>query len=472
MLTLADVVEALQGIRPHGTTPGITEAVVDSRHTIPGSLFVATVGERTDGHLYVADAFKNGAHLALVEKEIDPSIPVVDLTKPLDPQFVFPALPFALRVGNTIEALQTIAAFWRRRFNVRVIGITGSVGKSTTKELIAEVLSQRYRTLKNQGNLNNEIGLPLTLLRLGPGYQHVVLEMGFYEPGDISLLCRIAQPQVGVLTNIGTVHASRAKSQEAIARGKSELVQALPTAPAGVAILNKDDPLVVPMAQLTSARVFFYGLDPTADLWADNIESQGLNGIRFRVHYGDESFNLQAPMIGRHSIHTILRAISVALIEGIPWGEIITGLLYASSQLRLVVVQTRHGALLLDDTYNASPESMLAALNLLHELPGRKIAVLGGMNELGPYERSGHQKVGMRAAEVADLVITYRENGRMINAAVISTGFPVERIVHLDSEPELIKTLDTTLHKGDVVLLKGAHSLRMDNIVQALEVEE
>ncbi len=472
MLTLADVVEALQGYRPQGVTPGITEAVVDSRHAIPGSMFVATAGERTDGHLYVADAFKNGAHLALIEKEIDPTIAVVDLTKPLDPQYPFPQPPFALRVENTVHALQTIAAFWRCRFNVQVIGITGSVGKSTTKELIAEVLSQRFRTLKNQGNLNNEIGLPLTLLRLGPGYQCVVLEMGFYEPGDIDLLCRIAQPQVGVITNIGTVHASRAKSQEAIARGKSELVQALPAAPAGTAILNKDDPLVVSMAKLTSAKVFFYGLDRTADLWADQIESQGLNGIRFRIHYGDESFNLQAPMIGRHSIHTILRAISVALIEGLPWGEIITGLHHASSQLRLVVVQTRHGALLLDDTYNASPESMLAALNLLQELPGRKIAVLGGMNELGPYELSGHQKVGFRANEVADQVITYRENGLMIHDAVLNAGFPADHITHVGSETELINTLDAMLQKGDVVLVKGAHSLRMDNVVQALEMED
>lgn len=472
MLTLADIIEALQGTRPAGDTPGITEAVVDSRHAIPGSLFVATLGERTDGHLYVADAFKNGAHLALVHKDIDPSIAVVDLTTPLAEDYNFPALPFALRVVDTEKALQAIAAFWRLRFNVRVIGITGSVGKSTTKELTAEILGKRFRTLKNQGNFNNEIGLPLTLLRLGPGYECVVLEMGFYKPGDIDLLCQIAQPQVGVLTNIGTVHASRAKSQEAIALGKSELVQALPASPIGTAILNKDDPLVVPMQSLTKASIFFYGLDPSADLWADQIESQGLEGIRFRIHFMDESFTLQAPLIGHHSIHTILRAISVALVEGLTWGEIITGLHHSSSQLRLVVVQTRHGALLLDDTYNAAPESMLAALNLLNELPGRKVAVLGGMNELGPYELSGHQKVGMRAAEVADELITYRENARMIHDAARSAGFPTEHLSHLEVQEEMVAFLDHMLRAGDVVLVKGAHSLRMDDIVQALEVEE
>lgn len=472
MLTLADIIETLQGIRPSGTNLGISEAVVDSRHVIPGALFVAIKGERTDGHAYVTEAFKNGAHLALIEKAIDPSVPVVDLTTPLDANYSFPNPPFALKVGNTVDALQKIAAFWRNRFNVRVIGITGSVGKSTTKELTAELLSKRFRTLKNQGNLNNEIGLPLTLLRLGPGYECVVLEMGFYEPGDIDLLCSIAHPQIGVLTNIGTVHASRAKSQEAIARGKSELVQALPAAPIGTAILNKDDPLVVPMQALTKARVFFYGLDPSADLWADRIESRGLDGIRFCIHYKHESFNLQVPLIGRHSIHTILRAVSVAIVEGLTWGEIITGLQFASSQLRLVVVQTRQGALLLDDTYNASPESMLAALNLLDELPGRKIALLGGMNELGPYELSGHQKVGMRAAEVVDHLITYRENGRMIHDAAISGGFPDKQSAHLQTEDEVIEKLNRMLKTGDVVLVKGAHSLRMDNIVQALEVQE
>jgi UDP-N-acetylmuramoyl-tripeptide--D-alanyl-D-alanine ligase len=472
MLTLADMIEALQGTRPSGDTPSVTEAVVDSRHAIPGSLFIATKGDRTDGHLYVADAFKNGAHLALVHKDIDPAIAVVNLTTPLPDNYTFPALPFALRVENTEKALQVIAAFWRRRFDVRVIGITGSVGKSTTKELTAEILGKRFRTLKNQGNFNNEIGLPLTLLRLGPGYQCVVLEMGFYEPGDIDLLCRIAQPQVGVLTNIGTVHASRANSQEAIARGKSELVQALPASPIGTAILNKDDPLVVSMQSQTKASVFFYGLDPSADLWADQIESQGLEGIRFRIHFMGESFTLQAPLIGRHSIHTILRAVSVALVEGLTWGEIITGLHQSSNQLRLVVVQTRHGALLLDDTYNAAPESMLASLNLLNELPGRKIAVLGGMNELGPYEQSGHQKVGLRAAEVADELITYRENARMIYEAAHSAGFPDDHLYHFETQEEIVTYLDNLLRTGDAVLVKGAHSLRMDDIVQALEVEE
>ena len=178
------------------------------------------------------------------------------------------------------------------------MAITGSVGKSTTKELIADVLNERYTTLKSRGNLNNEIGLPLSLLRLGSGYQRAVLEMGFYVPGEITFLCDLAEPQVGVITNIGTVHAERAGSQEEIARGKSELIQALPASPVGTAILNYDDPFVRPMADITRARVLFYGLNSQADLWADEIEGLGLQGIRFRLHHKNEALNLRVPLIG------------------------------------------------------------------------------------------------------------------------------------------------------------------------------
>ncbi len=472
MLTLATLIESELGVKTDRTTPGITEAVVDSRAAIPGSLFIAYVGGKVDGHAYVADAFDHGASMALVEKAIDLGIRVLDLTKPFTSTTIIPEIPFAIRVKNSQKSLENLAAFWRRKFDLRVIGITGSVGKSTTKELVSELLSTKFRTLKNQGNLNNEIGLPLTLLRLGPGYQKAVLEMGFYVPGEISQLCNIALPQVGILTNIGTVHAERAGSQEVIARGKSELVQALPPAPEGTAILNMDDSWIVPMAELTKATVFFYGLNPNADIWADEIVSQGLSGIRFHLHYQGETFATQAPLIGHHSIHTILRAVAAGLVEGIPITELIYGLQHASGQLRLVTTHTKEGALLLDDTYNASPESTLAALNLLSELPGRKIAVLGGMFELGEYEKAGHEKVGLRAAEIVDQLITLGEQGKMIASAAREAGLSHNAISALDEIDETVALLRTLLHEGDVVLIKGSHGLRMDQIVHALEVEE
>lgn len=472
MILLADLIEALSGVRPPNAPLMISEAVVDSRQTIPGGLFVALPGERADGHDYVVEAFRKGASVALVQKDLSIPYPTLSLSAgQFSVQSTLPRPPFCIRVENTLIALQKIAQFWRSKLDLRVIGITGSVGKSTTKELVAGVLTQRYRTLKNIGNLNNEIGLPLTILRLGPGHQRAVLEMGFYVPGEIALLCEIARPHVGVVTNIGAVHAERAGSIEAIARGKSELVQALPPAPAGTAILNYDDDLVRPMASQTHANVFFYGLDPKADLWADQIESLGLEGIRFRLHYRKESIQLRAPLIGQHSVHTALRAAAVGLVEGLKWQEIVSGLQKGHTQLRLVTVRAQNGALLLDDTYNASPQSTLAALNLLGELEGRKIAVLGDMLELGQYEEKGHHMVGVRAAEVCAELIAIGERSQMIVDGAKSAGMRASRITWVSDVPEAIELLKKKLKPSDVVLLKGSHGLHMERITAALEAD-
>lgn len=475
MLTLPDVIEALTGIRLELPNTVINEAAIDSRQIIPGAMFIAIPGERTDGHNYIGEAFKNGASLALIQRDLPPQFATFDLRNPSSlvettlPSDILRGVPFCLRVENTLEALQKIAAFYRRKLNLRVIGVTGSVGKSTTKELIAEVLSQRYRTLKNAGNLNNEIGLPLTLLRLGMGHERAVLEMGFYVPGEITFLCDLALPEVGVITNVGTVHAERAGSQEVIARGKAELVQALPPSPKGVAILNYDDPWVRPMAEQTQAQVFYYGLDPAADLWADEVESMGLEGIRFRLHYHHEVLHLRVPLIGRHSVHTALRAAAVGLVEGLTWSEIIAGLRRGHAQLRLVAVRTQNGALILDDSYNASPESTLAALNLLNELEGYKIAVLGDMLELGQYEHQGHEKVGVRAAEVAQRLIAIGERAKIIVEAAQQSGLSPALISWVPDVPQAIEILRAELKEGDVVLIKGSHGLHMDRIVSALE---
>jgi len=468
MLTLADALEALTTSRMENASSVITEAAIDSRQVIPGSLFVAIPGERADGHDFIEDAFNRGASFALTEQDLPAAFRTLDLRNGLS---IAPTLdlnpPLCLRVPNTIAALQQIARFWRRKLDLRVIGITGSVGKSTTKEMIAEVLSTRYHTLKSPGNLNNEIGLPLTILKLGSGYQRVVLEMGFYVPGEIQFLCDIAQPQVGVVTNIGTVHAERAGSQEAIARGKSELVQALPGD--GVAVLNFDDPWVRKMEEKAKARVFFYGLSPEAHLWADNIVGLGLDGIRFRLHYQNETLHARIPMIGRHSVHTALRAAAVGLIDGLTWQEIFEGLQQGHTQLRLVAVRSEAGALILDDTYNASPESMLAGLNLLDEMDGRKIAVLGDMLELGPYERQGHEMVGLRAAQVAHVLLTLGTRGHMIAEAARRAGMLPGRILEFEEFEPIVEWLNKNLTGRDAVLIKGSHSLRMERITTALE---
>ena len=476
MLTLGHAVEALKGKHPDHASRVITNAVVDSRQAIPGSLFVALAGERADGHDFIGDAFHRGARYALIHQDIDDEHTILDLRQDVEIAeltqaiaSIDPQVPICLRVDDSLKALQTIARFWRRAVDLRVIGITGSVGKSTTKEVVAGVLSQRYRTIKNPGNLNNEIGLPLTILAIGEAHQRAVLEMGFYVPGEIEFLCDIALPQVGVITIVGTVHAERAGSIAAIARGKTELVEALPPAPEGVAILNNDDPLVREMAGKTDARVLFYGLTPEADIWADQIEGLGLEGISFRLHYQNESLHMRVPLIGRHSVHTVLRAAAVGLIEGLTWQEIVDGLHSDRIQLRLVAVRSNCGALLLDDTYNASPESTLAALNLLDELDGNKIAVLGDMLELGPYEARGHEMVGRRAAEVVDELVTVGKLGVLIARAASSAGLAADRIFELENSEDAVRFLEDRLCEEDVALIKGSHGMHMDVIVSALE---
>ncbi len=470
MITVQDIIFALTGAPAEGSGDLITEAVIDSRKAIPGSLFVALTGEKSDGHRYVEVAFKNGAQIALVQKDVSSELRVLDLRSVSAGSTIsIPQAPFCLRVEDSLAALQAIARYWRQKLSLRVIGITGSVGKSSTKELVSEVLSRKYHTYKNPGNYNNEIGLPLTILNLGSGYERLVAEMGFYYPGEITFLCDIARPQVGLLTNIGTVHAERAGSQEAIAKGKSELVQALPAAPDGVAILNYDDLFVRPMADQTRARVLFYGLDPKADLWADEIRGCGLKGIQFRMHYQARSVRMEVPILGRHSVQTILRAAAVGFTEGLDWQEITEGLTKSNTQLRLVAVQTNTGALILDDTYNATPESTIAALDLLEELHGQKIAVLGDMLELGQYEQRGHELVGRRAAQVVQHLIAVGPRGRTIADTARAVGLPPTAITCVNNAQEAADVLKYNLQSGDVVLIKGSHGLRMDRIAAILE---
>ncbi len=468
-LTLADIIEALSSVRPAAAEQvALSGAVHDSREAVAGSLFVALRGEHVDGHDYVQAAFASGAVAALVERPLD-GVATLDLRGGQRPAADFaPGLPLYILVDDCLLALQQTARVWRRKLSsLRVVGITGSVGKTTTKELTADVLGQRFRTFKSAGNFNNEIGLPLSVLNITPDTERAVLEMGFYVVGEIALLADIAVPEIGVVTNIGTVHASRAGSQEAIYQGKAELVQGL--ASDGVAILNYDDPFVKRMGQETKARVFFYGLDPAADLWADEVEGLGLDGVRFRLHYKDDTLHVRIPLIGRHSVHTALRAAAVGVIEGMDWGAILSGLRMGNAQLRLMAVPGRNGSLLLDDTYNASPESTVAALNLLSELEGRKVAVLGDMLELGQYEEQGHRVVGNLAARVADLLVTVGPRAHMIAETARAAGLQAASVSEFEDTETALAYLKEALNAGDVVLVKGSRGVHMDRIVPDLE---
>jgi UDP-N-acetylmuramoyl-tripeptide--D-alanyl-D-alanine ligase len=471
-ITLKDIWGGLGGTTetPPSYKTKIKDVVIDSRKATSGSLFVALKGENTDGHNFIANAIENGAVAVLCREgwKADLQYPTVDAVPGKEPPELNGVICF--RVKDTLFSLQEIAAHWRSKFDVTVVGVTGSVGKSSTKELAASVASQRFGTLKSEGNYNNEIGLPLTLLRLQPEHEVAVLEMGMYAIGEIKRLAEIARPTIGVVTNVGPVHLERLKTIERIAQAKSELVEALPED--GVAILNADDPLTREMAQKTKARVFFYGLTPSSDLWADGIESLGIEGTRFWLHYGDEKLHVHIPLLGRHSVHTALRAASVGLALGLDWEEIIRGLQDQRARLRLLAVPGINGSTILDDTYNSSPDSALAALNLLAELDGRKIAVLGDMLELGSYEETGHRLVGRRAAEVTDHLITVGPRASMIGEEARSQGMPAENIHIVSTNREAVDILKEILTEGDNVLVKGSRGMRMEEIVSQIALEE
>jgi len=473
VLSLRDILDELAPTLDVEGAEGVSicRVDIDSRRVKRDSLFVALVGEHTDGHAYVADAFAAGASVALVACPV-PGVSFVDTVRGVTSGLV--AAPVALIVPDPLQALQALARARRNaRPDVIVVAVTGSVGKTTSKEVIAAVVRQRFCTLKSRGNYNNEIGLPLTLLHLTPEHERVVLEMGMYDLGEIAHLAHIALPHIGVVTNVGPVHLERLGTIERIAQAKAELPQALPSAQdGGVAVLNIDDERVQAMAAQTKARVFTYGLTPEADLWADRIESEGLKGIYFRFHFRLEAIYARMPLLGRHSVHTALSAASVGLVEELSWDEILSGLQDQSAQLRLVAVPGPAGSTLLDDTYNSSPASCFAAFNLLQEIEGRKIAVLGDMYELGQYEKEAHKLVGRRACEVVDLLVTVGPLGRLIGQEALEAGMAAEAVYMVDTNSQaidLLRTLIAPASPGDKVLVKGSRGMEMEAIVAALQ---
>jgi UDP-N-acetylmuramoyl-tripeptide--D-alanyl-D-alanine ligase len=474
MLTLADLWESLTAWRPSWPEGGQTvNVVVDSRHCVPGSVFVALAGERKDGHEFIGDALARGAVAIIAEARargqgLGGNLTLIDVAG-LQPNPGPATGPVIFITQSSLIALQRLAGYWRRKFaGLLTIGVTGSIGKSSTKELIYTVVKRRFNTLRSEGNLNNEIGVPLTLLKLNDKHSRAVLEMGMYALGEIQTLCEIAQPQIGVVTNVAPVHLSRLGSIENIALAKSELIRALPAD--GHAILNGDDSRVKSMSELSRAQVTLFGLDASNDIWADEIEGYGLEGIEFTIHFSGATIRVRVPLLGQHSVHNALAATAVGLVQDLSWEEIVSGLQDVSAQLRLLAVPGRHGTTILDDTYNASPHSMLAAFNLLEDLSGRKIVVLGDMLELGEYEEDGHRLVGLRAAEIADVVVAVGPLGRLIGEAAGDAGH--KRTFFAHDNAAAARILDGLLEPGDFVLIKGSRGARMEEIVSALAEQE
>jgi UDP-N-acetylmuramoyl-tripeptide--D-alanyl-D-alanine ligase len=425
-------------------------AIVDSRRAGRGDLFVALKGEHADGHDFLADAAGRGATGAIVERPVEHALP----------QYV---------VKDALAALHALARQRRAaRPKLKVIGITGSVGKTTTKELTAAVLATRYPLLKNEGNLNSEIGLPLVLLELTQKHRRAVLEMGMWAPGEITFLCELARPEAGVVTNVGPSHMERLGTIDAIADAKAELVESLP--PEGVAVLNADDARVAAMRQRTGANVITYGLSAEADVRAEDVDSHGLAGVRFVLTRGSERAPVYSRLPGRAMVHNALAAAAVAITDGLELHDIAAALTEAQVPARLVAHKGARGSLIIDDTYNASPASMRAALDLLGEVPGRRFAVLGDMRELGDAETEGHREVGAYAAGIADVIFAVGELGRLIGESAIASGHRRVRVV--DDKTEVAPAILPELQPGDVVLLKASRALALETVLAELQEGE
>jgi UDP-N-acetylmuramoyl-tripeptide--D-alanyl-D-alanine ligase len=456
-IRLDDLLAATGGrlARPTSVT-SITGASVDSRRITPGSCYVALRGERVDGHDFVTDALRAGASAALVERAVE----------------VPPELDAALVVvADPLTALQELAAWWRLRHDVRVIGITGSTGKTIAKEIVADVLSRTHRTLRNEGNLNSETGLPMTLLRLAPEHELAVLEMSMYTVGEIARLAEIARPEVGVVLAVHPAHLERAGSIERIAQAKAELPIALPGD--GLAVLNADDPRVAAMGELTSATVRTFGLGATADVRAEEVVSHGLAGTEFTLRAPWGSLRVASATPGRHLVPHALAAAAVAERFAVPLSEVAVALAAGShAPHRMNVVEAASGARLVDDTYNASPVSVAAALEFLAETPvaagRRRLAVLGDMLELGPDEERLHREIGARAAQSTDGLVAVGERGGWMAEGARSAGGTRIAIAADADEAAVVLDRDFAPGVGDLVLLKASRGIGLDRTVDLL----
>jgi len=467
-VTVEQAAEVL-GVTPVGTGDTeipITSLVANSRKVSPGALFVALRGERADGHDFITGARANGAVAALVSRPVDPGLSLV--------------------VPDPLEGLAAIARDQVDRGHdrgMRVLAVTGSQGKTSTKDLLAQILEPHGATISPLGNLNNELGLPLTVARISPDTRFLIAEMGARGIGHIAYLCRIAPPDVSMVLNVGVAHVGEFGGRAAIAQAKGELVEAL--ADDGVAVLNADDPLVWAMRSRTDAKVLAVGLatEPAWDsaVWASDLVSDAFNRFRFvlnsrlddQVHCQVE---VQLALSGQHQVANSVAAAGAALAVGTPLKAIGTALANAQprSRWRMELCTSADGVLVINDTYNANPDSMRAAIASLAEIGsgrsgGRTWAVLGDMLELGASAEVEHAALGRHVAErgISGL-ITLGEHAVVVAEAAIAAGMDPERVVVSRDRAEAVEQILGDLAPADVVLIKASRGLALDTVAEQI----
>jgi|LSQX01.1.fsa_nt_gb UDP-N-acetylmuramoyl-tripeptide--D-alanyl-D-alanine ligase len=430
----------------------------DSRTIKKGQLFIPLVGEIFDGHFFLDQVAEKGAKAVLVHRDDAGWLPE------LYPQVA------AIKVPDTLRALQDLASFQRSRFNIPVVAITGSNGKTTTKDMVGLVLSKGYNVLKTQGNLNNEIGLPLTLLQLDDHHQVTVLEMGMSNLGEIHRLAEIAKPTIATITNIGVSHLQNLGTRENILRAKMEIFDFLGSD--DWAILNGDDEYLGRVGDEIPSKVQFYGTRGDADIRAQNIRILGEEGVSYDLVIGNHLYPIRVPIPGIHNVYNSLAAVAVGRLLGLDIPEISQALEeFRSGDMRLNILTTKSGLKVIDDVYNASPNSMIASIEILKDLEGkRKIAILGDMLELGEYSEKGHLEVGEVVAQSGiDHLITVGRDSRFIDRGARDFGMSDANITHLECNKDVIGILDTMLRAEDTILVKGSRGLKMEEIVAYLK---
>ena len=433
----------------------ITGAVIDSRQVEPGYLYIPIRGERVDGHRFIPDVFEKGALAVLSEEPLEN-----------------PAGPY-IQVASSEQALKDIAEFYRSTLSIKIIGITGSVGKTSTKEMISAVLSQKYNVLKTEGNFNNEIGLPLTILRIRREHEVAVVEMGISEFGEMHRIAKVAKPDICVMTNIGQCHLENLIDRDGVLRAKSEIFDFLKTD--GHIVLNGNDDKLITVQEVKGVKpVFYYVEDGTAkkadlpyEITADAIENKGLRGLNANLHFPEEVCQIHEPIPGVHNVYNACAAACVGRIMGLTNEEICQGIAHAKTIAGRTNLITLGEVLVIDDCYNANPVSMKASLDVLAQADGRKIAVLGDMGELGENEREMHYDVGKYAANTGvDILFCC---GTLSEELAKGAQRGHTKVMYFADREKLTQTLINFVEAGDTVLVKASHFMEFPKIVKALE---
>lgn len=416
----------------------------DSNKIGEGCLFLAIKGERFDGHDFIEKAIENGAAAVLTARA--------------EQTYRVPAL----YVEDTRQAILDLAAGYRAQFDCPVVAITGSVGKTTTKEMIASVLTEDFETIATEGNLNNQLGMPLTALRLGHTTEAAVFEMGMSAFGEISSMAAVGQPNIAVITTIGTSHIEFLGSREGICRAKLEILEGL-AARGGVAVLNGDEPLLWDKRDSIYGRKIWFGAENAAcDVRAEDIVCDA-DSVRFTVCLQHEKFPAEIGIAGRHNVTNALAAAACGWLLGMDKADIAAGLAAFRPSGRRQQLYRKNGFTIYEDCYNASPDSMEAALAVLGEQTGgRRLAVLGSMLELGDYAPEGHRRAGLAAARHADAAYLYGGNAADLREGALAGGMPAENVRIFDSHEALAQALRADAKTGDALLFKGSRGMKME----------